>query len=257
MTERVGVVRHEAATAAVAAMDGLTASFVAGSSNYIGFVIVRECRSDVLDMTVAANRTLTNGVTGRGTGSGNSVSFVLVFTLGRGGLLHLSAAGTQFQHLAVCFAGRITNDNALPCVTERIYIVALFDFSTIRAEVAVITEGGAACLHFVEQSEMVILAASLIGAAVTAAVLVLTATIWIRTAASAGAVLLGGFIAEPDLCDTVLGHFLALVSIGNLVIHIVLTSFGVVGCRGQRAGIGRIAVAGWLHGCQIQKGRSR
>ena len=117
MTKRVGVVRHEAAAAAVTAVDGLAAVF-AGGGDDMGFVIVRQRRRDVLNVTISTDGALADGITGAGTGGGHGIDLIAVFALGRGSLLHLSAAGTKFQQLAIGFAGGITDDDALPCVTE-------------------------------------------------------------------------------------------------------------------------------------------
>ena len=100
-----------------------------------------------------------------------------MFALGRGGLLHLSAAGAELQQLAIGFAGGVTDDDALPCVAQRVHIVALFDFAALRTEVAVIAKGGAAGFGAVQQNILVVFTAALVGAAISVAVLVLTATV--------------------------------------------------------------------------------
>ena len=242
MAECVSVVRHEAAAAAVAAMDGL-ATVLASGGNHMGFIIVREHRGDVLNVAVAANGAFTDGMTGCRASRRNGIGFVLMFALGCGGLLHLTAAGAQLQQLAICFAGGITDDDALPCVAQRVYIVTLFDFAALRTEVAIIAEGSAAGLHLVQQGEMMILAAALICAAITAAILVLTAAVRVTTAAGTRAVILGGFVTQPDLCHAVLGHFLALVAVGDLVVDHVLTGFCIIGSRGHGAAICAVAIA--------------
>ena len=117
MTERVGVVCDEAAAAAVTAVDGLAAVF-AGSGDDMGFVIVRQRRRDVLNVTIPTGGALADGITGAGTGGGHGIDLIAVFALGRGGLLHLSAAGAELQQLAIRFAGSVADDDALPCVTE-------------------------------------------------------------------------------------------------------------------------------------------
>ena len=116
MTECVSVVRDEAASAAIAAVDGLAAALT-GRGDDMGFVVMGQNGSDVLDMAVAADGALSDGITGAGTGGSHGIDLIAVFALGRGGLLHLSAAGAQLQLLAVCFAGGVTDDDALPCVT--------------------------------------------------------------------------------------------------------------------------------------------
>ena len=166
-----------------------------------------------------------------------------MFALGRGGLLHLSAAGAQLQLLAVCFAGGVTDDDALPCVTQRVHIVTLFDLAALRAEVAVIAEAGAAGLGAVQQNILVVFTTALVGAAISIATLVLAAAVGIAAAAGTRAVILGGFVTEPDFCHAVLGHFFALVGVGDLVIDSVLTFLRVVGCRGHGAAIRAVAVA--------------
>ena len=242
MTKRVSVVRHEAAAAAIAAVDGLTA-VLAGSGDDMGFVIVRQRRRDVLNVTIPTDGALADGITGAGTGGGHGIDLIAVFALGRGGLLHLSAAGAQLQLLAVCFAGGVTDDDALPCVTQRVHIVTLFDLAALRTEVAVITEGGAAGLGAVQQNILVVFTTALVGAAISIAILVLAAAVWISAATGTRAVILGGFVTEPDFCHAVLGHFLALVGVGDLIVNHVLTGFGVVGSRGHGTAVCAIAIA--------------
>ena len=84
----------------------------------MGFVIVRQRRRDVLNVTIPTDGALADGITGAGTGGSHGIDLIAVFALGRGGLLHFAAAGAQLQLLAVCFAGGVTDDDALPCVTE-------------------------------------------------------------------------------------------------------------------------------------------
>ena len=117
MTERIGVVCDEAAAAAVTAVDGLAAVF-AGSGDDMGFVIVRQRRRDVLNVTIPTDGALADSITGAGTGGSHGIDLIAVFALGRGGLLHLSAAGAELQQLAIRFAGSVADDDALPCVTE-------------------------------------------------------------------------------------------------------------------------------------------
>lgn len=82
MTERVSVVRHEAAAAAAAAVDGLAAVF-AGSGDDMGFVIVRQRRRDVLNVTIPTDGALADGITGAGTGGSHGIDLIAVFALGR------------------------------------------------------------------------------------------------------------------------------------------------------------------------------
>ena len=58
------------------------------------------------------------------------MGFKLVLTLGRCRFFHFTTAGAQLQLLAVCFAGGFANLYTLPYMTQRIYIIALFDLST-------------------------------------------------------------------------------------------------------------------------------
>ena len=242
MTERIGVVCDEAAAAAVTAVDGL-AAVLAGSGDDMGFIIVRQRRRDVLNVTIATNGALADGITGAGTGGGHGIDLIAVFALGRGGLLHLSAAGAELQQLAIRFAGGVADDDALPCVAQRVHIVALFDFAALRTEVAVIAEGGAASLGAVQQNILVVFTTALVGAAISVAMLVLTAAVGIAAAAGTRAVILGGFVTEPDFCHAVLGHFFALVGVGDLVVDHVLTFLRVVGRGGHGTAIRTVAVA--------------
>ena len=107
------VVCDEAAAAAVTAVDGLAAVF-AGSGDDMGFVIVGQRRRDVLNVTIATNGALADGITGAGTGGGHGIDLIAVFALGGSCLLHLSAAGAELQQLAIGFAGGVTDDDALP-----------------------------------------------------------------------------------------------------------------------------------------------
>ena len=242
MTKRVGVVCDEAAAAAVTAVDGLAAVF-AGSGDDMGFVIVRQRRRDVLNVTIPTDGALADGIARAGTGGGHGIDLIAVFALGRGGLLHLSAAGAELQQLAIRFAGSVADDDALPCVTQRVHIVALFDFAALHTEVAVIAKGGAASLGAVQQNILVVFTTALVGAAISIAILVLAAAVGIAAAAGAGAVILGGFVTEPDFCHAVLGHFFALVGVGDLVVDHVLTFLRVVGRGGHGTAIRTVAVA--------------
>ena len=242
MTKRSGVVRHEAAAAAVTEVDGLAAVF-AGSGDDMGFIIVRQRRCDVLNVTIPTDGALADGITGAGTGGGHGIDLIAVFALGRGGLLHLAAAGAKLQQFAIRFAGGVTDDDALPCVTQGVHIVALFDLAALRTEVAVIAEGGAAGLGAVQQNILVVFTTALVGAAISIAILVLATAVGIAAAAGTRAVILGGFVTEPDFCHAVLGHFFALVGVGDLVVDHVLTGFGVVGSRGHGTAVCAIAIA--------------
>ena len=84
---------------------------------------------------------------------------------------------------------------------------------------------------------------ALVGAAISIAMLVLAAAVWISAAAGTRAVILGGFVTQPDFCHAVLGHFFALVGVGDLVIDSVLTLVRIVGCGGHGAAIRAVAVA--------------
>ena len=165
-----------------------------------------------------------------------------MFALGRGGLLHLSAAGAKLQQLAIGFAGGVTDDDALPCVAQGVHIVALFDFAALRTEVAVITEGGAAGLGAVQQNILVVFTAALVGTAISVAMLVLTTTVGVRAATAAVAVLVCGIIPQPDICHTVFRHIHTVTGVGNLVIDSVLPLVRIVGRGGHGAAIRAVAV---------------
>ena len=196
--------------------------------------------SDVLNVTIATNGALADGITGAGTGGGHGIDLIAVFALGRGGLLHLSAAGAELQQLAIRFAGSVADDDALPCVTQRVHIVALFDFAALHTEVAVIAEGGAAGLGAVQQNILVVFTTALVGAAISIAILVLAAAVGI--AAAAVAVLVCGIIPQPDIGHTVFRHIHTVTGVGDLVIDSVLTLVRIVGCGGHGAAIRAVAV---------------
>lgn len=61
-----------------------------------------------------------------------------MFPLGSVRLLHLAAAGTDFQQLAIALAGGVPQNDALPGVAQGIHIVPLLDFSTGGTKIAVI-----------------------------------------------------------------------------------------------------------------------
>ena len=204
---------------------------------------MRNGGSNVLDMAVTANGAFPDGIAGAGTGGRHGIDLIAVFALGRGGLLQLSAAGAKLQQLAIGFAGGVTDDDALPCVAQRVHIVALFDFAALRAEVAVIAEGGAAGLGAVQQNILVVFTAALVGAAISVAVLVLTATVGVRAATAAVAVFICGIIPQPDIGHTVFRHIHTVTGVGDLVIDSVLTLVRIVGCGGHGAAICGIAVA--------------
>ena len=166
-----------------------------------------------------------------------------MLSLGRGGLLHLAAAGAELQQLAIGFAGGIADDDALPCVAERVHIVALFDLAALGAEVTVIAKGDAASLGAVQQNEVVVFAAALVGTAISVAMLVLAAAVGIIAAAGAFAVLAGLGIAQPDICHAVFRHADILIGVGDLVINRVLTFLRVIGRGGHGAAFGAVAVA--------------
>ena len=117
MAQGVRIVCDKGTAAAIAAVDGLAAALT-GRGDYMGFVVMGQNGSDVLNVTIATNGALADGITGAGTGGGHGIDLIAVFALGRGGLLHLSAAGAELQQLAIRFAGSVADDDALPCVTE-------------------------------------------------------------------------------------------------------------------------------------------
>ena len=84
---------------------------------------------------------------------------------------------------------------------------------------------------------------ALVGAAISIAILVLAAAVGIAAAAGTRAVILGGFVTEPDFCHAVLGHFFAFVGVGDLVVDHVLTFLRVVGRGGHGTAIRTVAVA--------------
>ncbi|MGE9971321.1 hypothetical protein [Candidatus Pseudoscillospira sp. SGI.172] len=84
-------------------------------------------------------------------------------------------------------------------MAERVHIVALFDLAALGAEVTVIARGDAASLGAVQQNEVVVFTAALVGTAISVAMLVLAAAVGVRAAAAAVAVLICGIITEPDI----------------------------------------------------------
>ena len=241
MAQGVRIVCDKGTAASIAAMDGLSLC-IAGSLDHMSLVIMRNGGSNVLDMAVTANGAFPDGIAGAGTGGGHGIDLIAVFALGRGGLLHLSAAGAKLQQLAIGFAGSVTDDDALPCVAQRVHIVALFDFAALRTEVAVIAEGGAAGLGAVQQNILVVFTAALVGAAISVAVLVLTATVGVRAATAAVVAFICGIIPQPDIGHTVFRHIHTVTGVGNLVIDSVLTLVRIVGCGGHGAAIRTVAV---------------
>ena len=241
MAQRGGIIRYKGTAASIAAMDGLSLC-IAGSLDHMSLVIMRNGGSNVLDVPVSAHRTLLCGIAGAGTGGSHGIDLIAVFALGRGGLLHLAAAGAKLQQLAIGFAGGVTDDDALPCVAQRVHIVALFDFATLRTEVAVVAEGGAAGLGAVQQNILVVFTAALVGTAISVAMLVLTATVGVRAATAAVAVFICGIIPQPDIGHTVFRHIHTVTGVSNLVIDSVLTLVRIVGCGGHGAAIRAVAV---------------
>ena len=182
---------------------------------------MRQRRRDVLNVTIPTGGALADGIARAGTGGGHGRDLIAVFALGCGGLLHLSAAGAKFQQLAIGFAGSVTDDDALPCVAQRVHIVALFDFAALHTEVAVIAEAGAAGFHAVQQREMMILAAAFIGAAVAAAVLILAAAVRVTAAAGTGAIVIFAYIITQKLLSSYqTGLYLCPVSLVSLKIRL-------------------------------------
>ena len=235
------IVRDKGTAASIAAMDGLSLC-IAGSLDHMSLVIMRNGGSNVLDMAVTANGAFPDGIAGAGTGGGHGIDLIAVFAFGRGGLLHLAAAGAKLQQLAIGFAGSVTDDDALPCVAQRVHIVALFDFAALRTEVAVIAEGGAAGLGAVQQNILVVFTAALVGAAISVAMLVLAAAIGVRAAAAAVAVLVCGIIPQPDIGHTVFRHIHTVTGVGDFVIDSVLTLVRIVGRGSHGAAIRAVAV---------------
>ena len=242
VAQGVRIVCDKRTAAAIAAMDGLSLC-IAGSLDHMGLVIMRNGGRNFLDMAVAANGAFPDGIAGAGTGGSHGIDLIAVFALGRGGLLHLSTAGAKLQQLAIGFAGSVTDDDALPCVAQRVHIVALFDFAALRTEVAVIAEGGAAGLGAVQQNILVVFTTALVSAAISIAMLVLTAAVRVRAAAAAVAVFICGIIPQPDICHTVFRHIHTVTGVGDLVIDSVLTLVRIVGCGGHGAAIRAVAVA--------------
>ena len=111
MAQGVRVVRHEAAAAAIAAVDGL-AAILAGGGDHMGLILVRKRGGDVLDMAVPADSAFPDGIAGAGTGGGHGVGLISMLALGGSCLLHLSAAGAKLQQLAIGFADSVTDDDA-------------------------------------------------------------------------------------------------------------------------------------------------
>ena len=117
VAQGVRIVCDKRTAAAIAAMDGLSLC-IAGSLDHMGLVIMRNGGRNFLDMPIPTDGALADGIAGAGTGGSHGIDLIAVFALGRGGLLHLSAAGAELQQLAIRFAGSVADDDALPCVTE-------------------------------------------------------------------------------------------------------------------------------------------
>lgn len=114
---------------------------------------------------------------------------------------------------------------------------------TGRSAAPPIAKGDAASLGAVQQNEVVVFAAALVGTAISVAMLVLAAAVGIIAAAGAFAVLAGLGIAQPDICHAVFRHADILIGVGDLVINRVLTFLRVIGRGGHGAAFGSVAVA--------------
>ena len=238
MAEGIRVIRDKAGTAALANVEGMPARLT-DRGGHFGDIIVRQRGSDVLDVPVAADGALAHRVAGADAGGADRVGHVLVLTLGGAGLFHIAAAFTDFQHFAVCFAGGVTDDSALVGVAKLRGVVAFFGAPAVYADVAVIAESEAGCVHAVQQYPVMVISAGIIGATVPAAVAV-TGTV--RVAAAAGTVA-GGRIVEIDISDAVFRHVGVLVGVGDFIVHGVAARLGVVGGAGQRAAIRAVSIA--------------
>ena len=241
MAQGVRVVRHEAAAAAIAAVDGLATVFT-GGGDHMGLILVGKRGGDILDMAVTAHGAFPDGIAGAGAGGGDRIGLIAVLPLGGGGLLHLPAAGAELQQLAVRLAGRFPDHNALPRMAQGIHVVPLLDLPAARAEVAVIAQGQAGGRSLIQQDEVVVLPAALVAAAVPAAVLLLAAAVGISAAAGALAVRTGLGIPQPDIGHAVLRHAHAIAGVGDGIVDRVLPLLGIGGGGGQGAAVRAAAV---------------
>lgn len=144
-------------------------------------------------------------------------------------LTDLTAAGAQLHELAISFTSSLTDQNTLPCVAQRIYIVALFDFAALGTKIAVISQHKARCLSTVQQDKVVLVPAIGISTALAATGVIHATAIGIAAAASAGAILADSLVTQPNVGYTVFGHIGILVCIGNLIEHHILALVGIVG----------------------------
>lgn len=138
MPQRFRGIRHKGRATALAAVDGLAACFTSGGNDRC-FIVVRECCCHIRDMAVPAGNALLDGVTRHSAGRCYSMDRIVMFPLRGIRLLHLAAAGTDFQQLAIALAGGVPQNDALPGVAQGIHIVPLLDFSTSGTKIAVIS----------------------------------------------------------------------------------------------------------------------
>ena len=138
MPQRFRGIRHKGRATALTAVDGLAPCFTSGGNDRC-FIVVRECCRHVRDVAIPAGNALLDGVTRHGAGRCYSMDRIVMFPLGSVRLLHLAAAGTDFQQLAIALAGGVPQNDALPGVAQGIHIVPLLDFSTSGTKIAVIS----------------------------------------------------------------------------------------------------------------------
>ena len=159
------------------------------------------------------------------------------------GFFHIAAPLTDVNGLAGDFTGGVPDDHTLIGVAQRGLIVLLFDHAAVHAQVAVIAEGQAGGVYAVQQRPVVVLAAVLILAAAAVTVRVLAAAVGIAAAAGAGTILGSGFVPQVDKGHAVLHHIRVVIGVGDLIVHGIVPGLGVVGGRGQGAGVRAVAVA--------------
>ena len=219
MAQGVGVVCHKAGTAALADMDGLAAALAGGRGGF-GNIVVGQGRRDVRDVALSADGALPQSVAGAGAGGRDGGNGELMLALGGGAFLDGAAPLTDFQHLAGGFTGGVPDNNTLERMAQGSLIVPLFDLAAIYAQIAVIAQGQAGGVHAVQQRPVVVLAAG----AVTFC-------------------FLGAFVTQMDIGHAVLHHVGVLESVGDLIVHRIVSSLRVVGGAGQGASVGAMAVA--------------
>ncbi len=96
MAHRFFVIGRERAAATVANMKNLS-TCQAGSGSFNRLVIVRQSFGYVGDVTLVANRTLLEGITGADAGCRDIGSLPLVFALGRELFFSFPTTGTDFK----------------------------------------------------------------------------------------------------------------------------------------------------------------